>query len=1058
MEPHSTKDLSVNDRSIHRLSAVKLSACENMGPGAPNSMEEDMPDALKRRAGSLLFESPDARLAAELAEDIPSTMHKPPPRKQRRWGNSQAGSSSGKSAEAMTGGLIPFVGPSDITGTSGLGNPASSKAVSQSDASSEADHTVKALFPATSEETRLVIPRAAERVIHSTVLPTQERSPLEPRDGAPPVGKLEGVTSDQRDQSGKTHGKHGDKDGNQRDQSGKPPQNCEFFEVGSKEEDAEDARNELQEMRRELQAGKETAENQGKLQHLELSRLRVQLAEVTRSAQEQNRLAANARLEVEALVQQARVDRESMRVNAHDLASNMRLTADAETVNRLSLLNKERDAEVERLAVNYHLSATNLELHQAETLAELRSEMTAKHAVSLNNLEVKADLEYSRRNLVTKAEHDEKVRRAENLEAAAIAQSQDRELSSSHDEGVMSLMRKEHHAILLAQSARHAAVLQGKEEEAAHNAAEAQHAAALALQKSEQVSADIETNWRNSTKHWYDEHTQKQALNQVQTDREAKRGLDAQAQAFQESVTQRESVIAGLQHEMKARDSLNAALTLSKTTEIEHLLENARVMQYRLDVMAAAAPLHPVQVMVPQSPLGPRPRLRTGEVISDGSGPPPNDGGGGAPSGSGNGNNHSGSGPPGPGGNPGGGTPGPPGPGGNPVPPYDTVTPRRGDDRNPGGGPGGGRGPDPPAGPPHGPPHESEDDDDTRRAKKVTGTIDLGKLPTPGGFHLWRSVVRDEVSAVYADTQAAFRYVLELEGPEATLESMGRFPKDLTQLDAKLTKAINLMMLGLTTDLAKRLFNLKESYIKHNGQKIKGRQLMWVIYQFFAVDPASGVLFGVEDLLEVTLSNNGLAEFLAEWDRTLIHMTDPPPEALRDALFIKQVKGCSKLKTEWDNYYKAPIGSETRSFEYLHNSAMQVVERERFEHARKQITGKGRDAMAAPGGKKGDGKGKGKGKGTSSTNADGTPWYMNGTIDTRADRPCSYAAAGNCKLGDKCPWMHTPDVKSRKPGKGTDVAAAPSGGPAPNKDRSNICRWFRDEGSCRFGKDCTFCT
>eukprot|EP00972_Heterocapsa_arctica_P090804 13398212-Heterocapsa_arctica.AAC.1 len=66
------------------------------------------------------------------------------------------------------------------------------------------------------------------------------------------------------------------------------------------------------------------------------------------------------------------------------------------------------------------------------------------------------------------------------------------------------------------------------------------------------------------------------------------------------------------------------------------------------------------------------------------------------------------------------------------------------------------------------------------------------------------------------------------------------------------------MMLGLTTDLAKRLFNLKESYIKNNGQKIKGRQLMWVINQFFAVDPSAGVLFGVEDLLEVTLTNNKL--------------------------------------------------------------------------------------------------------------------------------------------------------------------------------------------------------
>eukprot|EP00972_Heterocapsa_arctica_P050450 7418340-Heterocapsa_arctica.AAC.1 len=64
-------------------------------------------------------------------------------------------------------------------------------------------------------------------------------------------------------------------------------------------------------------------------------------------------------------------------------------------------------------------------------------------------------------------------------------------------------------------------------------------------------------------------------------------------------------------------------------------------------------------------------------------------------------------------------------------------------------------------------------------------------------------------------------------------------------------------------------------------------------------------------------------------------MTVPPPVELRDALFTKQVKECPKLKTEWENYYKAPVGSEIRCFEYLDNAAMLVVERERFEHARK---------------------------------------------------------------------------------------------------------------------------
>eukprot|EP00972_Heterocapsa_arctica_P021347 3143907-Heterocapsa_arctica.AAC.1 len=82
---------------------------------------------------------------------------------------------------------------------------------------------------------------------------------------------------------------------------------------------------------------------------------------------------------------------------------------------------------------------------------------------------------------------------------------------------------------------------------------------------------------------------------------------------------------------------------------------------------------------------------------------------------------------------------------------------------------------------------------------------------------------------------------------------MGNFPEEFDQLDAKLTKAINLMT--------------AESYINKNGQKVKGRQLMWVIYQFFKVDPNSGVFFGIEDLLAVEMHGEKLIEFLAEWDK-----------------------------------------------------------------------------------------------------------------------------------------------------------------------------------------------
>eukprot|EP00972_Heterocapsa_arctica_P000888 123796-Heterocapsa_arctica.AAC.1 len=69
---------------------------------------------------------------------------------------------------------------------------------------------------------------------------------------------------------------------------------------------------------------------------------------------------------------------------------------------------------------------------------------------------------------------------------------------------------------------------------------------------------------------------------------------------------------------------------------------------------------------------------------------------------------------------------------------------------------------------------------------------------------------------------------------------------------------------------------MKERCIKDHGKKLKGRQLLWTIYQFFKMDPNSGALFGVEDLIAIVMRGNKLDEFLAEWDRVIIHMENPP--------------------------------------------------------------------------------------------------------------------------------------------------------------------------------------
>jgi hypothetical protein len=146
------------------------------------------------------------------------------------------------------------------------------------------------------------------------------------------------------------------------------------------------------------------------------------------------------------------------------------------------------------------------------------------------------------------------------------------------------------------------------------------------------------------------------------------------------------------------------------------------------------------------------------------------------------------------------------------------------------------------------------------------------------------------------------------------------------------------------------------------------------------------------------------------------------------------------------------VGSATRSFEYLYRSAMQVVERERFENARKGVTGKGGDAMPAPGDAP-KGKGKGKGKGSSTDNpSDATqPWYRTDDgKDKRKETPCAFLAAGNCRLGNNCPWLHG------KPGKKHAAPATPAETGVSKSGGGRICYSFELTGKCNFGDACQY--
>ena len=332
--------------------------------------------------------------------------------------------------------------------------------------------------------------------------------------------------------------------------------------------------------------------------------------------------------------------------------------------------------------------------------------------------------------------------------------------------------------------------------------------------------------------------------------------------------------------------------------------------------------------------------------------------------------------------------------------------------------------------------------------------IQLPQLPAPAGFYVWRALVRDAVTAAYSyDPDSAHRWILEVEREGVTLENLGMVSTQFASLDAKLSQAINSVIENRKDDLTRQIINLKERRIEeakrnHNMDptgRLRGRQILFIVYEYFKVDPASTLLYNIKDLMETRLHGDQLSEFLAKWDNVMIHMREPLPESLRLALFVDQIKRSTKMQKHFEIFSYAPPGSPMKSFEYLYGAAREIVERERMNNNRNHRKGEyevislstiraqgrtrpasGRNSRSLSARPR-----------SSSTNRSG----RSGSRDpNKSSQICIDYSRGYCRRGRECRFRHSSTAKA-------NAMAAVS---------SQVCRHFANTGSCSFGDKCKF--
>ena len=107
-------------------------------------------------------------------------------------------------------------------------------------------------------------------------------------------------------------------------------------------------------------------------------------------------------------------------------------------------------------------------------------------------------------------------------------------------------------------------------------------------------------------------------------------------------------------------------------------------------------------------------------------------------------------------------------------------------------------------------------------------------------------------------------------------------------LDAKIASALNRI---IHNTRFKKKVSLEEQKAQKEDRFIRGRQIAYLIYEYFRVTGANDSVENYADLFTIALRNDDIQEFDSKWDGILLSMTKiPSDEHLGKLVQIKNTR------------------------------------------------------------------------------------------------------------------------------------------------------------------------
>ena len=118
-------------------------------------------------------------------------------------------------------------------------------------------------------------------------------------------------------------------------------------------------------------------------------------------------------------------------------------------------------------------------------------------------------------------------------------------------------------------------------------------------------------------------------------------------------------------------------------------------------------------------------------------------------------------------------------------------------------------------------------------------------------------------------------------------------------LDARIASALNKI---IHNSHFKRRISLEEQKAQKQDRFLRGRQIAYLIYEYFRVTGAHDSVENYADLFTVGLRNNDIQEFDSKWDGILLSMTKIPSDDILEGLYKFRIRESEKLKTVLELY------------------------------------------------------------------------------------------------------------------------------------------------------------